>query len=192
MGIYLRDQDHNCLTNLRFADDVLLFATSKEQLQKMIYEFKESTEKVGFRIHPGKTKVLSNQSSISPDSEKRNANRRWQNWNLDKKWKREIRRAADYIPASRNDRNQKSYQDNLGDVPQIQAGADFKKLFAQTPLFDAATSPTICYASGNMCTHRRAWKNVTIGATQNASSHHTNKKEDTTRSRNTKLRTTKT
>ena len=68
MGIYLSDQDHDCLTNLRFADDVLLFATSKGQLQKMMYEFKESTDKVGLRIHPGKTKVLSNQSSISPDS----------------------------------------------------------------------------------------------------------------------------
>ena len=45
MGIYLSDHDHDCLTNLRFADDVLLFATSKEQLQKMLYEFKESTEK---------------------------------------------------------------------------------------------------------------------------------------------------
>ena len=70
MGIYLSDQDHDCLTNLRFDDDVLLFATSKEQLQKMMYEFKESTEKVGLRIHPGKTKVLSNQSNISPDSKK--------------------------------------------------------------------------------------------------------------------------
>ena len=70
MGIYLSDHDHDCLTNLRFADDVLLFATSKEQLQKMLYEFKESTEKVGLRIHPGKTKVLSNQSSPSPDSKK--------------------------------------------------------------------------------------------------------------------------
>ena len=27
-----------------------------------MYEFKESTEKVGLRIHPGKTKILSNQS----------------------------------------------------------------------------------------------------------------------------------
>ena len=70
MGIYMSDQDHDCLTNLRFADDVLLFATSKEQLQKMMYKFKESTEKVRLRIHPGKTKVLSNQSSISPDLKK--------------------------------------------------------------------------------------------------------------------------
>ena len=30
MGIYLSDHDHDCLTNLRFADDVMLFATSKE------------------------------------------------------------------------------------------------------------------------------------------------------------------
>ena len=50
-------------TNMRFADDVLLFASSKEQLQKLLCEFKRSSEKVGLRIHPGKTKILSNQSS---------------------------------------------------------------------------------------------------------------------------------
>ena len=70
MGIYLSDHDHDCLTNLRFADDVLLFATSKEQLQKMLCDFKESTEKVGLRIHPEKTKILSNQSSLSSDTKK--------------------------------------------------------------------------------------------------------------------------
>ena len=63
MGIYLSDNDHDCLTNMRFADDVLLFASSKEQLQKMLCEFKRSTQKRGLRIHPGKTKILSNQSS---------------------------------------------------------------------------------------------------------------------------------
>ena len=47
MGIYLSDNDHDCLTNMRFADDVLLFASSKEQLQKMLCEFKRSTEKSG-------------------------------------------------------------------------------------------------------------------------------------------------
>ena len=34
MEIYLTDNDHDCLTNMRFADDVLLFASYKEQLQK--------------------------------------------------------------------------------------------------------------------------------------------------------------
>ena len=63
MGIYLNDNDKDCLTNLRFADDVLLFASSEEQLQKMSCEFKKSTEQVGLRTHPEKTPILSNQSS---------------------------------------------------------------------------------------------------------------------------------
>ena len=63
MGINVSDNDHDCLTNMRFADDVLLFASSKGQLQNMLCEFKKSTEKVGLRIHPEKTKILSNQSS---------------------------------------------------------------------------------------------------------------------------------
>ena len=39
MGICLVDGDHDCLTNLRFADDVLLCASTKEQLQKMLCDF---------------------------------------------------------------------------------------------------------------------------------------------------------
>ena len=46
MDIYSRDDDHRCLANLRFADDVLLFTSTKEQLQKMLCDFKRSTEKV--------------------------------------------------------------------------------------------------------------------------------------------------
>ena len=70
MGLYLSDHDHDCLTNLSFADNVMLFATSKEQIRKMLCEFKKVTEKVGLRIHPGKTKILSNQSTINPDTKK--------------------------------------------------------------------------------------------------------------------------
>ena len=70
MEIYLIDNDHDCLTNLRFADDVLLFASSKEQVQKMLCEFKKSTEKVGLRIHPEKTNILSNQINLNSDTKK--------------------------------------------------------------------------------------------------------------------------
>ena len=70
MGIYLSDHDRDCLTNLRFADDVMLFATSKEQRRNMMYEFKKATEKVGLRIHPDKTKILSNQSTINSNTER--------------------------------------------------------------------------------------------------------------------------
>ena len=52
MGIHLSDNDQDCLTNMRFVDDVLLFATSKEQLQKMLCEFKRSTEKSGTQDPP--------------------------------------------------------------------------------------------------------------------------------------------
>ena len=70
MGIYLSDHDRDCLTNLRFADDVMLFATSKEQLRKMMCEFKKATEKVGLRIHSDKTKILSNQSTINSNTKR--------------------------------------------------------------------------------------------------------------------------
>ena len=70
MGMYLSDNDRDCLTNLRFADDVLLLASSKEQLRKMFHEFKKSAEKVGLRIHPEKTKIFSNQSIINSDTKK--------------------------------------------------------------------------------------------------------------------------
>ena len=38
--------------NLRFADDVMLFATSKEQIRNMMCEFKKATEKVGTQDAP--------------------------------------------------------------------------------------------------------------------------------------------
>ena len=75
MGIHLSDHDHDCLTNLRFVDDVMLFATSKEQIRKMMCEFKKATEKVGLRIHPDKTKILSNQSTINSDTKKASGSR---------------------------------------------------------------------------------------------------------------------
>ena len=58
MGIYLNDNDYDCLMNLRFADDVMMFATSKKQIRKMLCEFKKATEKLVLRIHPDKTKIL--------------------------------------------------------------------------------------------------------------------------------------
>ena len=55
-GIRLSDKIDDCLTNLRFADDVLLFSTSLGKLRDMFCDFKTSTEAVGLGIHPDKTK----------------------------------------------------------------------------------------------------------------------------------------
>ena len=63
-GIRLSDKTEDCLTNLRFADDVLLFSTSLGRLREMLCEFKSSTEAVGLGIHPDKTKILSNQDKV--------------------------------------------------------------------------------------------------------------------------------
>ena len=63
-GIMLSDAAENCLTNLRFADDVLFFSTSLNKLRDMLCEFKISTEAVGLGIHSDKTKILSNQDKV--------------------------------------------------------------------------------------------------------------------------------
>ena len=158
MGIYLIDHDHDCFTNLRFTDDVLLFATSKEQLQKMMYEFKESTEKVGVRTHPGKTKVLSNQSSLCSDSEKemqiddikieimtRSESVRYLGQQLTfqqqetTEIKNRIRTAWATFHKYREELTSKNYL-----------------LKHRLRLLDAAITPTICYASGTWAPTKRA------------------------------------
>ena len=51
----------DCLTDLRFADDVLLFSTSLSKLKDMLSDFKSSTESLGLEVHPNNTEILSNQ-----------------------------------------------------------------------------------------------------------------------------------
>ena len=63
-GIRLSDKKEDCLTNLRFADDVLLLSTSLQKLREMLCEFKTTTEAVGRGIHPEKTNILSNQDKV--------------------------------------------------------------------------------------------------------------------------------
>ena len=63
-GIRLSDNTDDCLTNLRIADDVLLFSTSLGQLRDMLCDFKASTEVVGLGIHPDETKIFSNQDNV--------------------------------------------------------------------------------------------------------------------------------
>ena len=119
MDICVSDHDHDCLTNLGLADDVLLFATSKEQFQKMLCEFKKSSEKWDSGSTQERRKFSATKARTQKEIEVANICR-----NIGNRRKREILRTADYIPASRNDRNQKSNQGCLGDVSQVQTGAD--------------------------------------------------------------------
>ena len=150
MGIYLSDHDHDCLTNLRFADDVMLFTTSKEQIRKTLYEFKKATEKVGLRIHPDKTKILSNQSTINSDTKN---HLEVDDMNIEILTNNE---SVKYL----GQRISFHQQETLEIKSRIRAAwATFHKyrqeltskkylLNYRLRLFEATVSPTLCYAAG--------------------------------------------
>ncbi len=48
------------LSNLRFADDVLLMSSSLEDLVQMLTDLSQAAKEVGLELHPKKTKILSN------------------------------------------------------------------------------------------------------------------------------------
>ncbi|KAG1664810.1 Serine/threonine-protein kinase Sgk3 [Nymphon striatum] len=50
------------LTNLRFADDVVLFSESPQELQLMVEELRTASNKVGLEINLSKTKVMFNRN----------------------------------------------------------------------------------------------------------------------------------
>ena len=150
MGIYLSDQERDCLTNLRFADDVMLFATSKHQIRNMMCEFKEATEKVGLRIHPDKTKILSNQSNMNSDT---------------KRYIKIGEMSIEILAKSESvkylgQRISFHQQETLEIKSRIRAAwTTFHKyrqeltskkymLKLRLRLFDATVSPTLCYAAG--------------------------------------------
>jgi len=60
LGISVGEELDDRLCNLRFADDVILFASSREGLQRMLNDMVLATKAVGLQIHFGKTKVLTN------------------------------------------------------------------------------------------------------------------------------------
>ena len=156
MGIYLSDHDCDCLTNLRFADDVMLFATFKEQIRKMMCDFKKATEKVGLRIHPNKTKILSNQSSINSDTKKhievgemsieiltRNESVKYLGQRISL-YQQETIEIKSWIRAAWATFHK--YRQELTSKKNMRKHC--------LRLFDATVSPTICYAAGTWAPNR--------------------------------------
>ena len=83
------------------------------------------------------------------------------------------------IHRTRNDRNQEPYQGCMGGLPQIQTRVDIEKLHAQTPstAFRRHNISDCLLRSGNVGTQQRTRKNDSIDATQDATTHHRDKKE---------------
>lgn len=48
------------LSNLRFADDIVLFSTSSKQLEKMLTDLSDSSNTIGLQLNTSKTKVATN------------------------------------------------------------------------------------------------------------------------------------
>ena len=46
------------INNLRYADDTILMAESKEELKSLLMKVKEESEKVGFKLNIQKTKIM--------------------------------------------------------------------------------------------------------------------------------------
>ena len=60
------DSPTDPLSNLRFADDVLLFSSSPSDAAKMISDLKNEAAKFGLKLHMGKTVVLTNRAVGRP------------------------------------------------------------------------------------------------------------------------------
>ena len=60
------DRQTDPLTNLRFADDVLLFAHSPRDAAKMIQDLSQEAAKFGLKLHMGKAVVLTNRAAARP------------------------------------------------------------------------------------------------------------------------------
>ena len=65
-GVRVQPETAARLTNLRFADDILSIASSKDEAQDMLASLARASSEVGLQIHLGKTKLLSN----IPDAER--------------------------------------------------------------------------------------------------------------------------
>eukprot|EP00973_Karenia_brevis_P001306 178011-Karenia_brevis.AAC.1 len=61
-GLKLGATSMSDLTNLRFADDVLLFARTQLQVKKMLADVQDEAAKCGLQLHPDKTKIFTNVS----------------------------------------------------------------------------------------------------------------------------------
>ena len=64
-GIRIGPGGFDYLSNLRFADDILLTGDSLEQITEMLCDLEREAGKVGLELHAGKTKILRNSATAS-------------------------------------------------------------------------------------------------------------------------------
>ena len=145
-----------------------------------MYEFKKTTEKVGLKIDPDKTKILSNQSNMNSDTKRFIKVGEMSIKIQTKERKRELFGPENFVPPTRDIGNQEQDQSSMGDLPQMQTRTDIQKItcsIIDCRLFDATVSPTLCSRNRNMDTEQRTRKNDSTDATQDATTHHPDEKK---------------
>ena len=174
-GIRLSDKTEDCLTNPRFADDVLLFSTLLGKLRDMLCDFKASTEAVGLGIHPDRPKILSNQDNVKAKEI------------TVEDIKIETLRKSDsarYLGQKvtfedQETEGQKQTEGSVGSVPQVSTGADFKRIsiVSQTSPFQHGHHSYDDLCKWHMDSHEEARKIDQNSATKDASPHITDEKK---------------
>ena len=53
------------INSLRYADDIILMAESKEELKSLLKKMKEESEKVGLKVNIQKTKIIASSPMTS-------------------------------------------------------------------------------------------------------------------------------
>ena len=70
------------INKLRYADDTILMAESKEELNSLLRRVKEKNEKVGLKLNIKKTKIMA-PSPITPFQIK---GKKWKQWQIFSSW----------------------------------------------------------------------------------------------------------
>ena len=142
----------------------------------MMCDFKQSTERVGLKIHPDKTKILCNQSS--------NRRKEMEINNIEVEIlfcvrEYEISWTKNYVSATGNSSDQKTNQSGLGFVLQIQTRADVKivNLTSQTTLIQHGDHASAELRFWHLDTIKGTRKNDTIDSTKDASPRRPNRKK---------------
>ena len=151
-----------------------------------MYEFKKATEKVGLRIHPDKTKILTQTrrrfSATRAPSIRTQKDIKVGEMSIEILTKNE---SVKYLGQRISFHQQETLEIKsriraaLGDLPQIQTRTDIKKLHAQTSFapFRRHSFSDSLLRSRNMDTEQRTRKNDSIDATQDATTHHPDEKK---------------
>ena len=132
-------------------------------------EFKHTTEKVGLKIHQGKTKILSNQSSS------RRNEMVIDNIKVEILTKEESTKYLGQVVTFQNRRQSSSRIESGLPGRRSELTSKYYLLRHRLRLFDMVMTPTIRLR--NMDPLERTRKNDSIDAAQNAPPHHANKRK---------------